>query len=62
MSGDYEKYLKIASDGNYYNGSANYKIYTSGGKSVSFMYENACEYIDSNSLRCLKFLEEADWY
>ncbi len=61
MAGDYEKYNKIASEGNYYNGSANYKIYTSGGKNISFMYDNSSEYKDSESRECLKYLEAIEW-
>ena len=61
MEGDFEKYNRIALEGNYYNGSANYKIYTEGGKNISFMYENSKEYKDSQSLSCLEYIKEADW-
>jgi hypothetical protein len=61
MPGDYEKYCKIAAEGNYYNGSANYKIYTKSGENISFMYDNSIEYTDSKSLSRLRYLKTVNW-
>ena len=61
MSGDYEKYIRISEEGRYYNGSANYKIYTQKGIDVSMKYEKSVEYIDSNSLACLDFIKTVDF-
>lgn len=61
MEGDYEKYKDIVSKGNYYNGSANYRIYISGGDKLSFMCDKSIEFTDSYSLRKLRYLQEVAW-
>lgn len=61
MEGDLDKYRRIADEGNYYNGSANYKMYVAGGKKVSFFYEHSVEFNTSAALNRLAFLDEIDW-
>jgi len=61
MEGDLEKYKTIAQEGRYYNNSANYKIYVNNGNNVNFCYENSAEYVSSESLKKLSFLESISW-
>lgn len=61
MAGDIDKYRKIADEGMYYNGSANYKVYLSSGENVTFFYEGSQEFTSSAALNNLEILDKLDW-
>lgn len=58
---DIKKYRKIAKEGNYFNGSIQYKQYVDyidNSHGLSFMSEQSCEYIDTDSLYKIPILEK----
>lgn len=65
LSSDIEKYRKIAYDGNYFNGSAQYKKYIEyidqNGVN-NFVYKNSHEYVNSESLSIITVLDEFEDY
>ncbi len=60
-SGEYERYVNIAEEGHYYNGSSDYKVYIESGPKVTMYYEESQEYLDSESFHALPFVEEINW-
>lgn len=60
INGDKEKYKAIVREGNYYNGSFEYKTYLKKieeGDFTSFYYEDSEEYTDSYSLLKIPFIK-----
>lgn len=56
LPGELEKIKKIASAGNYFNGSEEYKQYLrilENTNTLDFFYDGTCRYIDSRSLRAI---------
>ena len=63
LPGELEKYEKIAKDGNYYNGSIEYKNYLKVIKKnrLNFMCDNTIKYKDSNSLDSIPMYKKIKW-
>lgn len=63
VGGDYEKYVTIANNGNYANGSQLYKdivrVVEENGQKISFFGDHSAEYQNSESLLLHPFIE--DW-
>lgn len=64
LPGELEKYKKIAKEGNYYNGSQEYKSYINvieKKKVLDFMFEDTEKYINSNSLAKINVYKKITW-
>ena len=61
---EYEKYKKIAEDGNYFKGSKQYKNYVKVWKKMkelNFMCDSTLEYKNSNSLAKINVYKKINW-
>ena len=63
LPGEFTKYKKIAKDGNYFNGSIEYKKYISvlKNKNIDFMCKCSRKYIDSSSLDEIPLYSRIKW-
>ena len=64
MPGEIEKYREIAKDGNYYNGSYDYKKYVNFMESnkLDFMCKNTVKYQNSKSLEKINIYDKIKWW
>lgn len=65
LNSDLDRYKEIANNGNYFNGSVQYKDYIEKYQSedgITMFNENESkEFVDSNSIYCIPILERIDW-
>ena len=65
LTSDICKYRKIAEDGNFYNGSEEYKQYLktidSSNGTIKLLYEGSKEYVSSEDLKSLSVIEAIPW-
>lgn len=63
LTSDLDRYKKIAKEGNFSEGSKEYKTYIKSyqkNKNLNFMYEGSVEYKDSSSLKFIKEIKKLD--